>query len=41
MRKSWISGDREDMMGNSMFQNEIKLRDLIIKIRDTMMTDGY
>ena len=41
MRKSWKSGDREDVMENPMFQNEIKMRDLIIKIRDTMMIDGY
>ena len=41
MRKSWKSGDRENVTGNSMFQNEIKLRDLIIKIRDAMMIDGY
>ena len=41
MRKSWKSGAKEDVMGNPMFQNEIKLRDLIIKIRDTMMIDGY
>ena len=41
MRKSWRSGAKEDVMGNPMFQNEIKLRDLIIKIRDTMMIDGY
>ena len=41
MRKSWKSGEKEDVMGNPMFQNEIKLRDLIIKIRDTMMIEGY
>ena len=41
MRKSWKCGAKEDVMGNSMFQNEIKMRDLIIKIRDTMMIDGY
>ena len=44
MRKSWKSGnygEKEDVMRNSMFQNEIKMRDLIIKIRDTMMIDGY
>ena len=44
MRKSWKSGnyeEKENVMGNPMFRKEIKLRDLIIKIRDTMMTDGY
>ena len=41
LRKSWNNGDRENVLNNPRFENELKLRDLIIGIRDTMMSDGY
>ena len=43
LKNSWKTGgnDKVEVMKNSKFENEFKMRNLIIEIRDTMMSNGY
>ena len=43
LKNSWKTGGnaKVEVMKNSKFENEIKMRNLIIEIRDTMMSNGY